>query len=1322
MELIGFIQVFNLVVIAIGTLLYLCCGSLTFSSSSSSSGAGDAAAVDDKDDDVDIPPLPEKYDVFISFRGEDTRKTFTSHLRAAVLRKKFETYIDYKLKKGDEIGPGLLEAIEKSRLSVIIFSKNYASSTWCLIELVHILKCRKKKGQMVVPIFYNINPSDVRKQKGSYADAFAQLEKRFKDSMGKVREWRKALRTAANLSGFDYSNNKGTEADFIEEVVEDISTKLKRETSYDLRGMVGIQSRIEQVESLLSTNNWKGVCTVGIWGMGGIGKTTLAKAVFRRLSSNFDACCLLKNVREKLEQKDGVDQLQKTLLREILNEEKHSIDSTSVKEGFSRTKALIVFDDVSDSMQIKDVAGGELHYGDGSRIIVTSREWSVLLNAVTDEKYIYGVEELNTDDAFWLFQSHAFKDNSPRAEYTELSARVVKYAGGIPLALEILGSLFLPCKSKDEWGDALNKLKKFPSKKIQNVFRISYDLLQENEQEIFLDIACFYKGYRIEHVKKMVDFGQMHGGLCAADGIRVLRDRSLITIDSEWETIDMHDLVQEMGWAIVRKQCLEEPGRRNRLFLAGDVYHVLKNNTGTEKVQAIHFNWSDIGSEQNLDRADFENMQNLRLLNVDSSSLVLRNSPFYYFETYGEYFPNLTLSLPSSLRYLFWKGYPLKSLPPKFSPDNLVELHMPYITRSSVELWNGGQNLVNLKVIDLRYSKRLTALPNLSRSPNIEHIDLSGCESLVKIPPHFKNLDKLTYLDLSDCKSLEYLPEMPGNIEFLCLRGSGIRELSSVWSHEKKFSSLDIGFCEKLKKLPSSSCKLRVSGAFSLAGCNSLGNFWELPRDIGELDLSSTAIEVFPTSSMECLLRLTTLKLKNCKNLASLPTSICKLKSLEVLDLTGCTGFYEFPEILEPMEHLKFLCLEATAVEALTQSAGNLIGLQTLDLGWCKKLKAVPSSIYKLTNLKTLSLIKCTSLESLPELPVEALPQSAGNLIGLQTLDLGWCKKLKAVPSSIYKLTNLKTLSLIKCMSLESLPELPVLSRLQADGCKLLKTVASSRTAITQCWNIYELLPEQLAFYNCRSMGYYDEASSNIMADAQLRIMRVATASSKLKEEEEKFSEPLVTIVCPGYKIPNWFVHQNERASINVKLPPNWFREGFLGFALSVVASDFYVKRGLLFRGKYNFKTEEGESHEINCSFYVPFEDGKNYGSTFYFRHVFVLYKDLEYEEGAKWSSAFYDRVTEVSVHSYELNRFCNVEKCGICLLYAEDAEKLKCDVMLRQEQDEPAASGSGDLEANGSDESEEASGSDDSEGESGSNESVAGPGLTYVFSTTNTI
>ncbi|CAN6722877.1 unnamed protein product [Malus baccata var. baccata] len=159
--------------------------------------------------EADIPPCREKYDVFISFRGADTRLGITSHLHAALLDKKFETYIDYRLQKGEEIGPALLEAIEKSTHSVIIFSQNYASSTWCLDELVHILECKERYGQKVIPVFYDINPSDVRKQHGSYAGAFAQLELRFKDIIDKVHKWRAALKTAADLSGFDYSNKYG---------------------------------------------------------------------------------------------------------------------------------------------------------------------------------------------------------------------------------------------------------------------------------------------------------------------------------------------------------------------------------------------------------------------------------------------------------------------------------------------------------------------------------------------------------------------------------------------------------------------------------------------------------------------------------------------------------------------------------------------------------------------------------------------------------------------------------------------------------------------------------------------------------------------------------------------------------------------------------------------------------------------------------------------------------------------------------------------------------------------------------------------------------
>ena len=146
----------------------------------------------------------EKHDVFISFRGEDTRDGFTSFLYEALRNKAIQAYMDdHQLQRGDEISPTLMKAIEESTISVIIFSENYGSSTWCLNELVKILECQKKNEQIVIPVFYRIDPSIVRKQKEGYAKAFAKLEERFKDEMEKVNQWRKALKHAADLSGLD---------------------------------------------------------------------------------------------------------------------------------------------------------------------------------------------------------------------------------------------------------------------------------------------------------------------------------------------------------------------------------------------------------------------------------------------------------------------------------------------------------------------------------------------------------------------------------------------------------------------------------------------------------------------------------------------------------------------------------------------------------------------------------------------------------------------------------------------------------------------------------------------------------------------------------------------------------------------------------------------------------------------------------------------------------------------------------------------------------------------------------------------------------------
>ena len=145
-----------------------------------------------------------KYDVFLSFRGEDTRNTATDFLNYALERRGIYTFKDdEKLEKGKTIKSELLKAIEESRFAVVILSENYASSTWCLEELVKIIDYKKEKGMTVAPIFNKVDPSDVWKQMGTFTQAFVEHEKQFKE---KVSTWRAVLSHVANIAGYHVNN------------------------------------------------------------------------------------------------------------------------------------------------------------------------------------------------------------------------------------------------------------------------------------------------------------------------------------------------------------------------------------------------------------------------------------------------------------------------------------------------------------------------------------------------------------------------------------------------------------------------------------------------------------------------------------------------------------------------------------------------------------------------------------------------------------------------------------------------------------------------------------------------------------------------------------------------------------------------------------------------------------------------------------------------------------------------------------------------------------------------------------------------------------
>ena len=141
------------------------------------------------------------FDVFLSFRGEDTHRGFVSHLHKALTQQGIQTFIDDNLHRGENIFEELLKTIENSSTSIIVFSKNYVSSSWCLDELAKIIECTKK----VLPVFYQVDPSEVRKQRGDFGKVLTKLEKKIKDKT-KVQRWRDVLGKAANISGWDDKN------------------------------------------------------------------------------------------------------------------------------------------------------------------------------------------------------------------------------------------------------------------------------------------------------------------------------------------------------------------------------------------------------------------------------------------------------------------------------------------------------------------------------------------------------------------------------------------------------------------------------------------------------------------------------------------------------------------------------------------------------------------------------------------------------------------------------------------------------------------------------------------------------------------------------------------------------------------------------------------------------------------------------------------------------------------------------------------------------------------------------------------------------------
>nr|GEV91688.1 hypothetical protein [Tanacetum cinerariifolium] len=576
------------------------------------------------------------YDVFLSFRGEDTRKTFIDHLYSALKQKGIYTYKDDEtLKRGESIAPSLLKAIRESRIAVIVFSENYADSSWCLDELEYIMKCMDETGQIVLPIFYYVEPSQVRKQKGEFGKGFAKHESSRNNN--KVESWRNALAAAANLSGWETMHiANGHEAKCINEIINTISERLPSIISNVDEEFIGLRTRMQQLISELEIGSG-GVRMVGIWGLGGGGKTTLASCVYDEISSMFDKCCFLENIREN-SSKNGLESLQERILEEFgagrvrrVEEGKHMI-----KRRLSHTSVLIVLDDVDHLAQLEALAGSHDWFGERSRILITTRDNHVL-NRVD---VIRDICLLNDDEAIKLFRKHAAHGKLCIEDYEHFSKQLVRYANGLPLALKVLGR-FLCDKNMDEWRSALERLEEIPDTDIVEKLKISFDGLEPDEKNLFLDIACLYRRHHNDDAMVMLKACGFH----PVRGVKVLIQKALITVNLHGK-FDMHDLIQEMGLYIVRGEHSNNPLKHSRVWKVDDVKRIFA--TDRKMIEAIRYENNDrLPSHVNI---SMTNLRSVELKNLYGSSLPT------YLLTMELHCLNLTRCTHRQL----WKGYKIK--------------------------------------------------------------------------------------------------------------------------------------------------------------------------------------------------------------------------------------------------------------------------------------------------------------------------------------------------------------------------------------------------------------------------------------------------------------------------------------------------------------------------------------------------------------------------------------------------------------------------------------------------------------------------------------
>jgi len=359
--------------------------------------------------------------------------------------------------------------------------------------------------------------------------------------------------------------------------VEKVSKNLDRKIFHVPLHFIGRDPLVNYINSWLQDESHD-AATAMLYGIGGVGKTAIAKSVFNQNFRKFECRSYLSNVREISKESKGVVCLQRQLLSDILNQtvdEIHDVDEgiIKIKDALCCRRTLIVLDDVDNRDQFNAIIGMQEWLCQGCKIIVTTRNKGLI--AANDEFVKCKVEPLDNKKSLELFSWHAFGEAYPVEGFVEDSWRIVHHCNGLPLALRVIGSS-LSGKGRKLWGSALQELAVIPNCDVQNVLEISYHSLDDDYQKnIFLDIACFFNGMDVDYAVTILD----GLGIGARFRIDKLIDRCLVEINND-KRLWMHQLIRDMGREIAR----QESPKCQRTWHHEDAFRVLNGTTVSSSI------------------------------------------------------------------------------------------------------------------------------------------------------------------------------------------------------------------------------------------------------------------------------------------------------------------------------------------------------------------------------------------------------------------------------------------------------------------------------------------------------------------------------------------------------------------------------------------------------------------------------------------------------------------------------------------------------------------------------------------------------------------